>query len=338
MDAKLLKQLIKTAAVPSANVNFSDAQSAAKNALVEHFGLEDLSIREMKKHGPAVFALIDEVVEEVLPTLLEERIGAFAEVRTFGRDDIVKFTIRGMGKNRVARGIVAGARGGLYRARRLDDKDLMLPVMVKTVAYQITLEELLSGRRTVAELVEAITRGFTEIVYIEVIKALRTAVTQAPAANIVDGNAFNDEEFKAIIRVISAYGRPVIIGFRSQLEKLANVFPIQNTMPNVPTADLDDIRNRGMVGIYNGTPIVELPNYFMDESNSEWIFNESDLFVVPVDERPVKVAFKGDLYTAEVAQPHGGVEYHAHRIMGVGILFFNHIGIFRDSDGLEGAY
>lgn len=337
MNINDLKVLLKAAAIPTVG-NFSDAQSAAKNALIAHFGLEDLSIREAKRLGPQVFALIDEVVEEVLPAMLEEKIGAFAEVKTFGRDDLVKFTIRGMGKNRVARGIVAGARGGLYRARRLDDKDLMLPVSVKTVAYQITLEELLSGRRTIAELVEAITRGYTEIVYIEVIKALRAAVTNAPAANVVDGNTFSDASFKDIIRVVSAYGRPVIMGFRSQLEKLSNISQVGGSNPNVPTADLDELRTRGIIGLYFGTPIVELPNYFMDESNDQWVFSEEDLFVLPVDEKPVKVAFKGELYTTEVAQPHGGVEYHAHRIMGVGVLFYNHIGIYRDSSGADGAY
>lgn len=331
MEIRELKQLITAAARPTAGVNFGDAQSAAKNAIKAHFGLDDISLRDVRRYGGEIFALIDEVVEELLPELLEPRIGMFAEMKTYGRDEIVKFIVRGVGKNRIARGIVPGARGGLYRARRLDDREFMLPTKVHTVGYQITLEELLSGRRTIAELVEIIARGFEEIVYMEVIAAVRAAKTAAPAANITTGNGINDANLRGLVRVVSAYGRPVILAFQSEAEKFVNVVGASSAYtPNIPTEDLSEIRNQGMISVYYGTPVVVLPNYLKDETNAEWVFEETDIFVLPVDEKPVKVAFKGDLYTAEVPQPHGGMEYHAHRIMGVGVLFYNHVAVYTD--------
>lgn len=55
----------------------------------------------------------------------------------------------------------------------------------------------------------------------------------------------------------------------------------------------------------------------MDEANDAWMFKEGDLFVLPVDARPVKIAMHVDVYTAEVAQPHGGMEWSSqNRIMG----------------------
>lgn len=340
MERKDLRQLLVAAARPTAGVNFSEANSAVKNALVEYFGLEDLSIREIRKQQGAIFAVIEEVIDELLPAELESRVGQFAEVKSFGRDEIVKFTIKGMGKDRVMRSIVKGARGGIYRARRLDDKDLMVPTSVYTVGYNITLEELLSGRRTVAELVEIIAKGYTEIIYVEVIKALRTAATYAPANNKDTGNAFSETALKKVIRTISAYGNPVIIAFQSAAELIINTAgAVSAVNPNVAAADLDEIRNAGRVSVYHGTPVIVLPNYFMDDSNSTWLFKENQMFVLPVGDRPVKVAIHGDVYTAEINQPHGGMEFSAHQIMGVAIIFYNSIGILQiaadDADGVN---
>lgn len=340
MEKTLLKQLLVAAARPTASVNFTDAQSAAKNALIEHFGLEDISLRDIKKHQGAIFAIIEEVLEEVLPAELQSQVGMFAEIKSFARDESVKFTIKGIGGTRVMRGIVKGARGGIYRARKLDDRELMVTTSVYTVGYQVTLEELLTGRRTVAELVELIAKGFIEIIYVEVIKALRVAGAAAPANNKDLSNAFSEVALKKVIRTVSAYGNPVIIAFQSAAELITNTVGAVNAYnPNIAAADLDEIRNRGRVSVYRGTPILVLPNYFMDESNTAWLFKENQIFVAPVNEKPVKVAMHGDLYTAEVTQPHGGLEYHAHQIMGVAIIFNNHIGLLQiaadDADGVN---
>ena len=339
MEKQVLKQLLVAAARPSTSINFADAQSAAKNALIEHFGIADVSLRDLRRYRNDIFAIIEEVIEEVLPLELESRVGQFAEIKSFGRDEAVKFTIKGLGKNRIIRSIVKGARGGLYRARRLDDRDFMVTTEVWTVGYQITLEELLSGRRTVSELVDLIAKGFVELIYVEVVKALRAAYSSAPAANTHTASGIQEAELQNIIRVIKQYGNPIIVGFESETQKLLNVAgAVSAYNPNIAAADLDEIRNNGQVSIYRGTPILNIPNYFMDESNEQWMFKEGDLFILPINEKPVKVAMHGDMYTAEVAQPHGGMEWSAHRLMGIGILFYNNIGIYKDSNNNVGLY
>lgn len=142
MEKNLLRELIRAAAHPVAGVNFADAQSAAKNALVEHFGIEGMTIRDIRNYGPAVFAVIDEVIQDIMPAELESRVGQFAEIKSFGRDESVKFTIKGVGSTRILRSIVKGARGGIYRAKKLDDRELMVTTTVYTVGYQVTLDSL----------------------------------------------------------------------------------------------------------------------------------------------------------------------------------------------------
>ena len=56
------------------------------------------------------------------------------------------------------------------------------------------------------------------------------------------------------------------------------------------------------------------------------------LIVLPTGERPVKVALKGDLHIEEVKHPTGSMEWHAHKILGIGVLLANNIGIYTDTD------
>lgn len=346
MERNQIKDLLVAAAYSKdANVNFTDLNSAAKNGLIEYFGLDDLSVREIKRYSADVFALIEEVIEQVLPMMLADRVGMFAEIKTFARDEQVKFTIKNQGKRRVVRGIAKGARGGIYRAKKLQDADLIVPTFVYSVGYQITLEELLTGRRTVGELATLITEGFLENIYLEIIQAMRGIYNYAPANNKATASTMDLEGMKKVIRTVRAYGSPVILGFQTEIEKLINAVPGTTLTggltanPNVALEDIWDVRNKGYVGMFYATPVIMIPNYFLNEQNTDWMFKEQDIFILPVDNnKPVKVALHGEIYTQQVQDPSGSMEFHAHRLMGVAIVFYNTAGIFRDSGNLVGTY
>jgi len=176
--------------------------------------------------------------------------------------------------------------------------------------------------------------GFTERLYVQVIQALQAAYVNVPAANRAAGADIVTAELDDIIRVVAAYGRPMIMGFHNVIEKLNNIIGGASTFqPNIPTADLDEIRGNGFVSIYKGTPVVKLPNYIINEkTNDEWLLDESKLFVLPAGERPVKVALKGDLHMQEIVHPTGSTEWNAHKMLGVGILLNNHIGVYVDTE------
>ena len=335
---KELFELLVASATNKGSTNFSseDVHEAARKALLEavgYTGKEVIDGRFIRAHHEQMFAIIEEVVDSILPSQMQDMLGSFCEVKSFGRGDQVIFRVEGSNINRVKMGIVPGARGGVYRARTLDTRDMEIPTSVWTVGYNVTLEELLSGSSTLADVINAIAQGLMEKVYIEVVKALRAAYAVVPTANkgTAAGADIDLAVLDGIIRTVSAYGRPILIGFSSLIDQIKNMFPIASNNPNTPSADLDDLRSRGFVSMYKGTPVIKLPNYFLDESNSQWIFKEDDLFVLPTDGRPVKVAMQGEAYTSEVQQPHGGREWHLHKMCGVGILFNNAIGIYRQT-------
>ena len=331
-----LKVLVKSNFTVSAT-NFAevaDTKEATRKALIEFYGLKDLSSREIKANKGHVMALIEEVIDELLPEKLTSRIAEFAEVKQYARDAEVVFQIKGLGKRRAFLTIQKGQRGGVYKAARLDDMQMALPTWTETVGVFITLEEILLGKYSLQELMSNILDGFVERLYVQVIEALQAAATAVPAANTATAAGVDKDELDKILRVISAYGTPTIMGFHSVVSKINNVtLAIGSASPNVPQSDLDEIKNKGFIGLYKGVNVIKLPNYIINEvTNAEWMLSESQLFILPAGLKPVKVALKGDLTIKEVPHPTGSEEWNAHKMIGVGLLLKNNIGIYIDSD------
>ena len=326
-----LKTLFKAAMMPADPSKFSavDADQAVINALLETFGLsKDASARELRVHKTAIFAMIEEVVEEQLPKAITDVAGAFVETKNYARDAEPVFEIKNIGKRRARLGIIEGARGGIYKARRLDSKSFQVNVKTWTVKVFVTLEDILLGNYSLAELMANIRDGFVEKIYIEAIKALRTAKTVAPKANHTEADGFNADAMDKLVAIANEYGDAIIMGFKPAISKINNGVDWKDITPNVSTRDLDDVRNNGFVGTYKGTPVVEIPNYLMDETNSKWAFRVNEIFILPAASKPVKVAMKGDLTIVEDPHPSGSVEQNAHRMTGVGLVMANNVCVY----------
>ena len=317
----------------------AEANELAIQGILESFGLVNASAREIRARQDEVFALIEEAIEELLPKAIDDIVGGFVETKTFARDAEPIFKMSKVGKARARMSITEGARGGIYKARRLDNKNMTVDVKVETVGAYVTLEEILLGKVSLAELMSNIANGFVERIYQKSVEALRTAKSLAPAANCkeVTSGSFSETDMDALIRIASAYGTPVIMGFRSAITKINNGTG-WNTNPNISGNDAEDIRQRGFVNMYKGVPVIELPNYLVDENNAEFVFNEGDIFILPTEAKPVKVAMKGDLHIEEVKHPSGSVEQSAHRLVGVGLYLANNICVYTDSKAASGKY
>lgn len=328
-------------AAMTANVgNFSsnDTNEAAINAILETYDLKDASAREIRARRNEIFAIIEEVVQEQLPAAIADVVGGFVETKTYARDAEPVFEIKGIGKRRARLGIIEGARGGIYKARRLDNKNFAIPVKTWTVKVFVTLEDILLGNYSLAELMANIRDGFVEKVYIESVKALRTAKTLAPAANVTEQNGFNADAMDKLVSIANQYGDAVIMGFRPAIAKINNSVNWTEVVPNIATGDLDDVRMRGFVGTYKGTPVVEIPNYLLDETNTKWQYKVEDIFILPAAAKPVKVAMKGDLVIIEDPHPSGSVEQNAHRMVGLGLALANNVCVYTDTSLQDSDY
>lgn len=341
MDNRLLIAAFDNKPYVEGELNFSaeDVNTAAINAIKKELNLADnVSVRDIRAVENEAFALIEEAVDEILPKKLEAVLGQFAEVKSFSRDAEVVFNIEKVGKNRAKLTISKGARGGIYRAARLDNKYFGLSTGVQTVAVYCTLEELLLGTMSLGELFTNIQEGFEEIVYKEVFEALAAGTPVTGYSRIKGDDASIVSTTKAglgasldkVLPYVKQYGVPTVFGSAVAMDSLAN--PSDAYHPELE--DSKDRRQIGIIRIYKGVKVVELPNYLIDNSNSAWAYDPRYVFVMPSGVKPVKVALKGEMYIQKNAQAVGSETWEAHKLIGVGLAMANNFAVITVTDAV----
>ena len=317
---------------PSANFSAEDVNTAAVNAMMKELGLdENSSAREIRAKEDAAFALIEEAVDEILPKKLQAVLGDYAEVKSFARDAEVLFNIDKIGKNRAKLTISKGSRGGIYRAARLDSKYFGVSTSVWTVAVYVTLEEIILGTMSLGELFANILEGFEEATYKEVFEALAHGAPATGHGRITPATCPKADlgaTLDQVLPKVKQYGVPTIFGSFEGLSDLEN--DGSNYHPELE--DMKDRRQYGIIRLYKGVRVVELPNYLVDDSNEKWIYDRNLVFVLPSGAKPVKVALKGEMYIKKNEQAVGSEKWEAHKIMGIGVAMANNFAVIELSD------
>ena len=334
---KELKQVLVAAlngVAASANFSAEETDKAAVNALLKEIGIDENSTgREIRAKEDLAFALIEEAVDEILPKKLEGVLQEFAEVRQFARDAEVLFNIEKIGKNRAKLTISKGARGGIYRAAKLDRKYFSVDTTIQTVAVSVTLEEIILGTLSLAELYSNILEGFEEIVYKEVFNALASAKPVAGYDRIGHDSpttvkASLGSAIDRVMPYVKQYGIPTIFGSYQALANLSN--PASEWHPEMN--DSAERRQYGFVQLYKGAKVVELPNYLVDNKNEKWFYDPKFVFVLPSGVKPVKVALKGDLTLIRNNTAVGSEKWEAHKLIGVGVAMANNFAVIEVTD------
>ena len=338
--SKLLIAAFENKAYAGAEGNFSaeDVNTAAVNKLMEELGLtKDSSPREIRAKENEAFSLIEEKVDEILPKKLEAVLNEYAEVKSFARDAEPVFDIEKIGKNRAKLTISKGARGGIYRAARLDNKYFNISTHVETVAVYVTLEEILLGTASLAEFFNNILEGFEEAVYKEVFNALAVGTPVAGYPRIKSGDAVVTttkaalgKSLDTVLPYVKQYGIPTVFGSAVAMDLLENTADAYHP-------ELEDSKERrlyGVIRLYKGVRIVELPNYLVDNSNKEWFYDPSYVFVLPSGIKPVKVALRGDMYIKKNEQAVGSEKWEAHKMLGIGVVMANNFAVINVTDAI----
>ena len=334
---KELKQVLIAAlngVAASANFSAEETDKAAVNALLKEIGIDENSTgREIRAKEDLAFALIEEAVDEILPKKLEGVLQEFAEVRQFARDAEVLFNIEKIGKNRAKLTISKGARGGIYRAAKLDRKYFSVDTTIQTVAVSVTLEEIILGTLSLAELYSNILEGFEEIVYKEVFNALASAKPVAGYDRIGHDSPTTVKSslgsaIDKVMPYVKQYGIPTIFGSYQALANLSN--PASEWHPEMN--DSAERRQYGFVQLYKGAKVVELPNYLVNNKNDTWFYDPKFVFVLPSGVKPVKVALKGDLTLIRNNTAVGSEKWEAHKLIGVGVAMANNFAVIEVTD------
>ena len=228
---------------------------------------------------------------------------------------------------------------GVYETFRLDSDTFELAGHAVGGGATIDFERMLDGAETMAEVMQVLTDGLTDAVFYEVHKALRAAVNASarPDANKVVSNTFEAEKMVKLVNVVRAYGNGAVIfappEFVGAMGADAIVSGIANTTNGIyHPQDIDAIHNTGFINIFRGTPVVQIPQSFIDETNTKTWIDPQLAYVLPTGgEKVVKVVLEGNTQINDFKNRDNSLEVYAYKKMGCAILAHHNWGIYQNT-------
>ena len=200
---------------------------------------------------------------------------------------------------------------------------------------------MLDGAETMSELMDIVTESLTNSVYVEVQKALRAAInaTGRPTVNKYTGANFDPAEMLKLINVVRAYGSGAVIFAPPEFVAAMGpdaIVPVGTNYQGVyHPQDIDRIHNQGYINIFRGTPIVQIPQSFIDENNEKTYIDPQLAYIFPTgQERVVKIVFEGDTQINDFKNKDNSMEIHVYKKMGAAILTHHNWAIYQNT-GIE---
>jgi hypothetical protein len=282
-----------------------------------------------RRNKLAIFEIIQEVVDAVLPNRIREHIGMFAEIKPMAQGNKARFKVK-KGKNNVKRFITKVALGGVFERVRLDSDFIDVQTYAMGGAGYVELEQFLDGTMDFAELTDLIMTYMEDEIYKAIHVALIGTYASLPAANKYSGNAFSAVDLKRVITTVKAYGGNANIICTP--EWAATITPDVNF---IGEADKSDVRDQGYIGRYFGANVIVLPQSFEDETNTTKVFDPKHAFVIPTggtaDEKIVKVALEGQTIVKDIENADMSMEFQAYKKFGTAVLNVNHFGMITNT-------
>lgn len=327
-----IKALALNAARGTAPENYSVEN--VNDALRDELNAMCSSINEFRRNQYDIFEIIIETADDIVPKKVIDYVGIFAEVKTVGNGQKAMFK-RKLGKNRAKKFLTQVGLSGVYETFRLDTETFTVEAHAVGGAGTIDFDRMLDGSENMSDIMDIITEGLTDSVFYEIQKALIAAYEAAgvPAANRKEGNNFVAKDMQDLVNVVRSYGTSAVI-FACP-EFVAAMGPDQIGDPSYKAVyspkDIEDIANTGYIKMFRGTPIIQMPQSFIDENNDKTAMNPQYAFVLPAGgEKVVKVVLEGPTQMWMRDNRDQSMEINAYKKMGAAILTYHNWGVYKN--------
>ena len=336
LDRNNLFTLAKTVAKanPSSQVAYSfgenqfsyaDLNDTLRSELNELVGSYQL-YRENKN---TLFALVENVIQDVLPVKVMEQYGQFADIKTYKQGERPVFTQRvtEASKRRAKQFITKVGLAGRYEVFKLEGRSYEITTSAYGAACQVSIEEFLDGRIDFAELLNIVMEGLDEKIYLEIAKALIGTVETLQAANKYTGNAFLEKEMDDLLSVADSYGNgrsTIYCTFEFASTMIPSNEWVSDSMKN-------EKWNNGYLANYKNHPVVVLRQSYTDETNTEKVIDPSYCWIIPGGaEKPIKIALEGETLMKETEHDDWSRDLQLYKKIGVAAIVYNDICVYRN--------
>ena len=328
-----IKELALNAARGTAPENYSVEN--VNDALRDELNAMCSSINEFRRNQYDIFEIIIETADEIVPKKVIDYLGIFAEVKIVGNGQKAMFK-RKLGKNRAKKFLTQVGLSGVYETFRLDTETFTVEAHAVGGAGTIDFDRMLDGSENMADIMDIITEGLTDSVFYEVQKALVAAYNAAgvPAANRKTGSSFVAKDMQDLVNIVRSYGTSAVIFACPEFVAAMGPDQIGNQSYKAVYSpkDIEDIANTGYIKMFRGTPIVQMPQSFVDETNTAVTLDPQYAFVLPTGgEKVVKVVLEGPTQMWMRDNRDQSMEINAYKKMGAAILTYHNWGIYCNS-------
>ena len=324
-----LKELVLHAAKGTAPANFSVSNVDAAVA----DGLKALcnSVNNFMRNRYDVYEMIIEAVDEVVPQNVIAAVSPFAEVVSVPQGQKAMFKLRNkLGRERAKQFLTQVGLSGVYETFRLDVGSFEGGAHAVGGAARLDFERFLDGSDTMAELMEIVTEGLENAVYVEVHKALVNAIgTLENDANtmkvVVDNH--DPAELQKLIGKVRSYGRGAAIFATPEfIEAMgADAIAPETYSPD----DIEAIHKTGRIKIFRGTPVIELPQSYTDENHNHTYLPSSVAYVFPTGgQKLVKVVLEGNTQIYDAVNRDQSIEINVYKKMGAAVMSSTDWGVY----------
>ena len=327
MTISQIKELALHSARGTAPTTFSveNVNEALLDAMRELGG----SVNQFMKNRYDIYEIISQTADEVVPQNVIGVMGTFSEIQVVGEGQKVSFKTSTLGKRRAKKFLTQVGLSGVYESFRLDRDSFEISTKAIGGSATIDFQRFLDGAENMADLMDIITEGLTDAVFGEVQRALKAAMSAAgrPAANVVVSNTFEGDKMFKLCTIAKSYGGGNATIFASP-EFVGEMGPDQI----VPVAkagaqgvyhpeDIDAIHRTGYVNIFRGTPIVQIPQSYLDNDNVATQIDPQMAYILPSGrEKVVKVVLEGPTQMKDHDNRDNSMEIDAWKKVGVAIL------------------
>jgi hypothetical protein len=347
MNRDTVNNLIKLS-ICSANNTTPDPSKFSKidvdNTIREELRGSFSNINNFMRDRYDIYEIMINVIDDVVPKQVMSNLGLFAEIKTVPQGSKAIFKKK-IGRNRAKSFLTQAGLSGVYETFRLDTETIEVSAKAIGGGARIDFERLLDGAENMSDLLDVITEGFELDIFLEVQNALKAAFNNStrPANNKVTANTFSASSMVSLVNTVKAYGQSAVIfapdEFIAQMGPDAIVPVISGVAQGVyDPSDISEIHNNGRIKIFRGTPVVQLPQSFTDETNTHTWVDPQYAYVLPTGgEKVVKVVLEGETQMHDFVNRDNSIELHAYKKLGVAILTNHNWGIYRNT-GIAQTY
>jgi hypothetical protein len=275
--------------------------------------------RDLMKALPAVFAIIEEVVDVTVNDAWKSDpfYSRFVDSRNLMLGDKPSFYVNDgtwIVANRFSGGSWDTDREKLNGRKKVDVETEWFYVHV----YD-DFERFKTGAITVEEFMEQITRAFITLADTLVAVAFNDAATRLPATFNV-ASTLSTADVRELVAKVKTYSRTgvAILGTEmatSQLNELAEI--------KYSEAMMNEMYSTGRLGKWLGTDVIEIPQAF-EPGTYNWAVDNNTLLVVPNNEKFIKFVDEGETMSQEKTEQDNHdqtISWQLQRKLGAAAIF-----------------